>query len=56
MKRLLVLLVLVFISSAYPSSFAQANIKSEFVKLKPGDGITLHGMLWTPARYVPSST
>jgi pimeloyl-ACP methyl ester carboxylesterase len=49
MKRPLVLLVLVFISSAYASSFAQTTIKSEFVKLKTGDGITLHGMLWTPA-------
>ena len=49
MKRPLILLVLVFISSAYASSFAQTNIKSEFVKLKTGDGITLHGALWTPA-------
>jgi len=43
------LLVLVFIPSAYASSFAQTNIKSEFVKLKTDDGITLHGVLWTPA-------
>src|SRR5258706_7171923 len=50
MKRLLILFGLVFISSAYASSFAQTNIKSEFVKLKTGDGITLHGALWTPAR------
>jgi pimeloyl-ACP methyl ester carboxylesterase len=49
MKRPLILLVLVFISSAYASSFAQTNIKSEFVKLKTDDGITLHGALWTPA-------
>ena len=50
MKRPLILLVLVFISSAYASSFAQTNIKSEFVRVKTGDGITLHGVLWTPAR------
>jgi pimeloyl-ACP methyl ester carboxylesterase len=49
MNRLLMLLVLVFISPAYASSFAQADTKSEFVKLKTGDGITLHGALWTPA-------
>jgi pimeloyl-ACP methyl ester carboxylesterase len=49
MKRLLILLVLVFISSAYASCFAQTNIKTEFVKLKTDDGITLHGVLWTPA-------
>jgi hypothetical protein len=40
MKRLLLLFGLVFISSACASSFAQTNIKSEFVKLKTGDGIT----------------
>jgi len=45
MNRCLILLVLVFISSACASSFAQANIKSEFVRLKTGDGITLHGAL-----------
>ena len=49
MKRLPLLFGLVFISSACASSFGQANIKSEFVKLKTGDGITLHGALWTPA-------
>src|SRR5687768_10381773 len=49
MKRLLILLVLVFISSAGASSFAQTDIKSEFVRLKTVDGITLHGALWTPA-------
>ena len=49
MKRPLILLVLVFISSAY-ASFAQTNIKSEFVKLKTDDGITLHGLLWTTCR------
>jgi pimeloyl-ACP methyl ester carboxylesterase len=49
MKRPLVLLVLVFISSACASSFAQTNIKSELVRVKTGDGITLHGMLWTAA-------
>jgi len=49
MKRLLMLLVVVFIPSAYASSFAQTNIKSEFVRLKTGDGITLQGALWTPA-------
>ena len=43
MNRLLLLLALVFISSACTSSFAQTNIKSEFVKLKTDDGITLHG-------------
>jgi pimeloyl-ACP methyl ester carboxylesterase len=48
MKRRLMLLALVFISSAYVSSFAQTNIKSEFVTLKTNDGITLHGALWTP--------
>lgn len=42
------LLVLLFIPSA-ASSFAQTAIKSEFVKLKTDDGITLHGALWTPA-------
>ena len=49
MKRLLILLVLAFIPSAYASSFAQTDIRSEFVRLKTGDGITLHGALWTPA-------
>lgn len=49
MKRPLILLVLVFISSTYASSSAQTNVRSEFVKLKTGDGITLHGLLWTPA-------
>jgi pimeloyl-ACP methyl ester carboxylesterase len=49
MNRLLILLVLVFVTPAYASSFAQTDIKSEFVKLKTGDGITLHGALWTPA-------
>ncbi|HEY0770688.1 MAG TPA: alpha/beta hydrolase [Sphingobacteriaceae bacterium] len=49
MKRLLILFELLFIFSACASSFAQANIKSEFVKLKTDDGITLHGALWTPA-------
>ena len=48
MKRPLILIVLVFISSAYASSFAQSIVKSEFVKLKTDDGITLHGVLWTP--------
>lgn len=48
MNRLLVLALLLCISSA-PSSFAQAPVKSEFVKLKTADGITLHGALWTPA-------
>ena len=49
MKRLLLLFGLVFICSAYATFFAQTNIKSEFVKLKTDDGITLHGALWTPA-------
>jgi pimeloyl-ACP methyl ester carboxylesterase len=49
MKRPLILIVLVFISSAYANSFAQSIVKSEFVKLKTDDGITLHGVLWTPA-------
>lgn len=49
MKRPLILLVLVFISSAYASSLAQSIVKSEFVKLNTNDGITLHGVLWTPA-------
>ena len=50
MKHLLILFGLVFISSACVSSHAQTNFQSEFVKLKTGDGITLHGALWTPAR------
>jgi hypothetical protein len=50
MKRLLILFGLVFISSACASSFAQTNLKSEFVKLKTGDGLTLHGALWTPGK------
>jgi pimeloyl-ACP methyl ester carboxylesterase len=49
MKRLLILLGLVCISSASASSFAQTDTRSEFVRLKTGDGITLHGALWTPA-------
>lgn len=49
MKRSLILLVLVFISSVYASSFGQSIVNSEFVKLKSDDGITLHGVLWTPA-------
>jgi pimeloyl-ACP methyl ester carboxylesterase len=49
MKRLLILFWLVFVSSASASSFAQTSVKSEFVRLKTGDGITLHGALWTPA-------
>ena len=48
MKRRLILLSLVFISSAYVSPFAQTNIKSEFVTLTTNDGITLHGALWRP--------
>jgi len=48
MKRILILLPLVFVSSAYVSSFAQTNIKSELVALKTNDGITLHGALWRP--------
>src|SRR5687767_1077490 len=49
MKRSLILLVLVFISSANASSFGQSIVNSEFVKLKGDDGITLHGVLWSPA-------
>lgn len=49
MKCLLILFGLVVISSACASSFAQTNLKSELVKLKTDDGITLHGALWTPA-------
>lgn len=49
MKRLLILLGPVFILSACASYFAQTDIKSEFVRLKTGDGITLHGALWMPA-------
>lgn len=48
MSRLPILLALLLISAA-PSSFAQTDIKSEFVKLNTDDGITLHGVLWTPA-------
>ena len=50
MKRLLMLLALVFIHSTYAGSFAQTNIKSEFVNLKTDDGITLHGALWESTR------
>jgi hypothetical protein len=49
MKRPRILLVLACVCSAYASAFAQANIKSEFVQLKTADGISLHGLLWTPA-------
>jgi pimeloyl-ACP methyl ester carboxylesterase len=49
MKRPLIRLVLVFISSAHASSFAQSIVKSELVKLKTDDGITLHGVLCTPS-------
>jgi non-heme chloroperoxidase len=31
------------------AALTQTNIKSEFVRLKTGDGLTLHGALWTPA-------
>jgi pimeloyl-ACP methyl ester carboxylesterase len=48
MKCRLLLLPLVFISSAYINASAQTNITSEFVTLKTSDGITLHGALWTP--------
>ena len=48
MNRLLVLSLLLFISSG-ASSLTQTAIKSEFVKVKTDDGITLHGALWTPA-------
>src|SRR5688572_16733601 len=47
MKRLLVLLMLV-ISAHFTISLAQSNAKTELVKLKTDDGITLHGALWTP--------
>jgi pimeloyl-ACP methyl ester carboxylesterase len=49
MKRSTILLVLACVCSAYASAFAQTNIKPEFVQLKTADGITLHGLLWTPA-------
>jgi pimeloyl-ACP methyl ester carboxylesterase len=49
MKRPLILIVVLFISSAYASSFAQSIVKSELIKLNTDDGITLHGVLWTPA-------
>ena len=48
MKRRLILLAPVFISSAYASSLVQTNIKSELVALKTNDGITLQGALWRP--------
>jgi pimeloyl-ACP methyl ester carboxylesterase len=48
MKRLLILLALASISSAYVTSFAQTNIKSELVTVKTNDGITLQGALWRP--------
>ena len=49
MNRLLTMLVLMFIHAVCASSLAQTDIKSEFVRLKTVDGITLHGALWTPA-------
>lgn len=48
MKRRLLLLAPLFISSPYASAFAQTNIKSELVTVKTDDGITLHGALWRP--------
>src|SRR5688572_31642387 len=49
MKRASILLVLVFVLSPYAGLSAQPSIKSEFVQLKTADGISLHGLLWTPA-------
>jgi pimeloyl-ACP methyl ester carboxylesterase len=44
----LFLVVLCFVSP--PNSRAQTSSKSEFVRLKTDDGITLHGALWAPGR------
>ena len=49
MKRRSILLGLIFVFSARVDVFAQTNIKTEFVQLKTADGISLHGLLWTPA-------
>ncbi|HET7696558.1 MAG TPA: alpha/beta fold hydrolase [Vicinamibacterales bacterium] len=49
MKRVLTLAGVLLIS-LMASLAAQTGIKSEFVTLKTGDGVTLHGALWTPAR------
>ena len=48
MNRVPILVALLFISSS-PRPLAQTAIRSEFVKVKTADGITLHGALWTPA-------
>lgn len=50
MKRLRVLLGVVFITSAVTSSFAQPQAKGELVKVQTDDGITLTGAVWTPLR------
>ena len=50
MKRLRILLGVVFITSAFTSSFAQSKVKGELVKVKTDDGITLTGAVWTPPR------
>jgi pimeloyl-ACP methyl ester carboxylesterase len=48
MKSLRILLGLVFITSAFASSFAESKVKGELVKVKTDDGITLNGAIWTP--------
>ena len=39
---------MVFITSAFASSFAQSNVKGELVKVETDDGIILNGAIWTP--------
>ena len=48
MKEVLILFAVVFITSAFTSSFAQSKVKGELVKVKTDDGITLAGAVWTP--------
>ena len=50
MKRLRVLLGVVFITSSFASLLAQSKVKGELVKIKTDDGITLNGAIWTPPR------
>ena len=49
MQVAVLLLVLLFAFSAPVRCFAQANARSEFVKLKTADGMSLDGVLWVPA-------
>lgn len=50
MKVVFILFCLVFITSAFTSSFAQPKVRGELVKVKTDDGITLTGAVWTPPR------